>query len=276
MAKRFSPEFLLTRFRSSKESPGLLPEEPEKLLENTGPTEVRIVKRQNSLSYASWALVVVFAAAAVFSFSKTADLSSKNQSLSEEVRKFKATIEAMEKEKKGLTEQIGAIENEKKSLKDALEAVKKEIEFIRFEFKKSESTLDAAKEEKTYLEDILIHKTKEIEQLKNSSTVNLGTVTVDSMHTGRPAVSTGARKEARTLPKKSGKVLAYNEDHNFVIIDLGQSDGITNDSQISLKQNGEVAATLSLIEVRDTMSACNVKDLRPGKKVAVNDLVVLK
>ncbi len=260
MAKRFSPEFLLTRFRSSKESHGLLPEEPEKLIENTGPTEVKIVKRQTSLSYAAWALVVLFAAAAVFSFSKTAGLALKNQSLSEEAKKLKVSIETMEKEKKSLSNQIDAIEKDKKNLKDALEAVKKEMESVKFDLKKSESTLDAATEEKTYLEDILIHKTKEIEQLKNSRTVNLGTVTVDSVHAGRPA----------------GKVLAYNEDHNFVIIDLGKVDGITDNTQISLKQNGEIAATLSLIEVRDTMSACNVKDLRPGKKVAVNDLVVLK
>ena len=174
MANRFSPEFLLTRFRSSKESPGLLPEEPERPIENAGPMEVKIVKRKTPGSYAAWTLVALFATAAVFFFLKTTHLSQKNQSLTEDLKKLKASIETMEKENKTLSEQMDKIEKDRRNLKDALEAAKKEMESVRFDFKKAESTLDAAVEEKTYLEDILIHKTKEIEQLKNSRTVKIG------------------------------------------------------------------------------------------------------
>ena len=67
-----------------------------------------------------------------------------------------------------------------------------------------------------------------------------------------------------------------NEEHGFVVVDLGRVDGIQNDSQLAVNKNGETEGTLSVLEVRDAMSACNIKDISPGHKIQINDLVSIR
>ena len=109
--------------------------------------------------------------------------------------------------------------------------------------------------------------------------MRLGSIRVkqSSPTTAAPSEQKSQPAARTTSSKKQGKVLAINEDHGFVVVDLGKVDGIKSDSILTLKRNNETIATLTVLEVRDVMTACNIKDLNPGQKIAVNDLAsVLK
>ena len=80
----------------------------------------------------------------------------------------------------------------------------------------------------------------------------------------------------RTAAKKQGRVLAINEDHGFVVVDMGKVDGIKTGMDLFLKKNGETIATLSVLEVRDVMTACNIRNLDSGRKIEINDLVSIQ
>jgi len=302
------------------------------------------------------ALLAVSAIAA-FSFLRYAGLQKENFSLNGKVRKLNQSILALENENKNLGSKIEAAEKERQKLKDAIDAFKKENESIRFEVKKSEALATSATEEKTYLEDILINKTKEIDKLKAGevtaapsavllgnqnemidrlnqkeeeirslneqnkilgeklqklyqttdekmreiniakialadtiagakkiidneySSINLGSIAVGTPTAGRSDATTPLvehQPTIRTQAKKQGRVLAINADHGFVVVDMGKVDGIKNGMNLFLKKNGETVATLSVLEIRDVMTACNIKDLAADKTVEINDLVSIQ
>jgi len=229
-------------------------------------------------------------------------------------------------------------ERDKRDLKFQIDRLKKENELMRLEFQKAQLEMNTAMEEMTYLEDMVIHKTREIEKLKKTpvviptmeagapspdkdeeirrlteqnqmlreklerlykttsdklgeinvarialedtvaaarkkvddewNTVNLGSISV-----GKPAAE---RPKPTGKPKTEGRVLAINEDHGFVVVDLGKVDLINQDSQLFVMKDGQMVATLGVLEIRDVMSACNIKELREGKKILLNDPVYLK
>ncbi len=291
------------------------------------------------------ASMVALATSAAVLFSDNRDLKQKNSSLLEQSKKLEGTIQTVQDENKNLIEKI---RNEKITLSESLNFIKRENESIQMELKKAEQSLDNAAEEKTYLEDILIHKTKEIERLKqvpgmvvssaagpppasiaqllktkdeeirklsdqNSmlskklerlykttnekiSEINVAKITLEetisqarkliedewntvdlgSLNAHSAGVPANSKTQARKEPKKEGRVLAVNENHGFVVVDVGRLDGIQSDSQLVLKRNGKAVGTLSVLEIRDVMTACNIKDLNQGKRIQINDLVSIQ
>ena len=226
-------------------------------------------------------------------------------------------------------------QKEAKNLGTSLEAIKKEKQSLESSIKENEANIASIQQEKTYLEEMLIHKTKEIEVLsartgQSSSdagvgtvneeelkrlndqnqilrdklarlykavssnineinvakialeetvssakkkiddewnTVNLGSVTTGETSDEIP--TPGTNKE----PKTEGHVLAVNDEHGFVVIDLGSADNLPTNATLQVKKNGQTIATLSVLEIRNAMAACNIKDLRDGQRIEINDLV---
>ncbi len=300
--------------------------------------------------------LVAFVAIAALSLStalmwvKNTDLNKKNQTLLAETKKLQTSLDEIEEKNQAL---VDSMKKENETMKDSLESLKKENESLQADIQKNETASSSAQEEKTYLEEMLINKTKEIERLKNASpaqqaapsaplpsgtpeditqrirqkddeirslseqnkilskklealykttnekigeinvakialedtvsearrkideeynTIDLGSISVGEK-TARPANKEQTRKTA----KKEGRILAINDDHGFVVVDLGRIDNLSNDMRLAVKKNGETIATLSVLEVRDVMAACNVRDLRDGQKLQINDPVsVLK
>ena len=190
-------------------------------------------------------------------FSQNKMLNTQNRSLTERSKAMEAKIADLEKE---------VIENVQ--LKKQLENASKDNQSLRSEIEKVKKEA----EEKTYLEDILIHKTREIEELKKERAVDLGQISVEAA----AALQVPATPEPRTA-KNDGHVLAVNEEHGFVVVDFGKTDGVGPATAFAVKKNGKVVGTLKALEIRDIMTACDIKDLTKGAKIEVNDLVsVLK
>ncbi len=262
-------------------------------------------------------LASLFSVIALILFLSTQGIRMQNKTLLKESQKNKALIQEAEAERD--------------ALKNELEKLKKEMESLGAEFKKSQDLAAATAEEKTYLEEMLINKNKEIESLKNQTPlpassdqvkrlseqnrilskkleklylttnqkiaeinvakitlegtiadarkaidnewnlVDLGTISANPNSPQKPKPA-----PARTLAKKQGKVLAINEDHGFVIVDLGRVDGMNPNTLLSLSQNGQVVGKLKVLEIRDVMTACNIQDLTAGKKIQVNDSVLIQ
>src|SRR3989338_7643601 len=117
--------------------------------------------------YISLMLLSAFlAGAALLLVPRTVQLQIENKSLSERSTALESTLKAVESEKR---REIGRDEKEKENLREAIENYKREQESISFELKKTKDHLDALTEEKSYLEEILINKTKEVEATKQRS-----------------------------------------------------------------------------------------------------------
>ena len=120
---------------------------------------------------------------------------------------------------------------------------------------------------KIALEETVSTAKKKIEDEWN--TVNLGSVTTSAVaDTPEAPASTGT-----STPKAEGHVLAINSEHGFVVVDLGKVDILPSDAMLEVKKNGLTIATLSVLEIRDVMAACNIKDLQTGQRIEINDSV---
>lgn len=280
------------------------------------------------------------------------NLLQKNRSLLEESKKLQETLNTIEEKNRDILEKIDA---DRQSAEASLAQLKRENEAFQVQIKTIQEEISMANEEKTYLEDVLIHKTREIERLKGApaastssattmttattgttselaakikekdaqiqklaeqnkilankldelyrltnqkiSEINVAKIALEetisqarkSIETALNAVDLGSisvnpgsdEKEApatpaRSAPKKEGKVLAVNQDHGFVVVDIGKVDGLRSDTTLALSRNGKEVATLAVLEVRDVMSACNIKSLIQGQKIEINDLVLVR
>lgn len=65
----------------------------------------------------------------------------------------------------------------------------------------------------------------------------------------------------RSIPvKPTGTVLEVNKENKFVIIDLGQDVGIKPGDTFKVYKQGKVVGTIEVIQVRQSISACDIKE----------------
>ena len=266
-------------------------------------------------------------------------LQKKNRNLLEESRQLQTALEQVQKQNHSLLDTLETHKKEASTFNDQLEQLKKENQALQVAFKKNNARIDSVAEEKSYLEEMLINKTKQIEILNAQKGSAQNTVSAYSENSGtsdaalaekdeelrrlneqnhilqekldrlykttsakmneiniakialEETVSTAKKKiedEWNTVnlgsvttgdqapprqSKSEGHVLAINDEHGFVVIDLGKADNLSSDATLEVKKNGEWVATLSVLEIRDVMAACNIKDLQDGRKIEINDPV---
>lgn len=81
-----------------------------------------------------------------------------------------------------------------------------------------------------------------------------------------------AAQNSPNLP--TGKIMELNTQYNFVVINLGENDGLKPGVFLKvLRQNQEIAK-LTVIKVRKAISAAEIKELKKGEQIKVDDLVV--
>ena len=101
---------------------------------------------------------------------------------------------------------------------------------------------------------------------------------------GRPAVDLGTlavtdRGAVYAQPSSSssskGRIVSVDEKDEFVVINLGKKAGVSVGSEFRAKQEKGEIAKLHVIEVRDSIAACNIEYLLPGGRLQINDEVYL-
>ena len=58
-----------------------------------------------------------------------------------------------------------------------------------------------------------------------------------------------------------GTIIEIDRKYDFVIIDLGAQDGVNDTMDVRIKQNNKIVANANLVEVREDISAANIKIL---------------
>lgn len=108
-------------------------------------------------------------------------------------------------------------------------------------------------------------KTTEEELEKKKEAVELPPIVV------RPRLETQDAASTTAAQGLTGKILAINADNNFVVIDLGEDNGIQVGNTFKVWRDSKPIAHLEVIQVRRSISACDIKkEMAPIK---VGDLV---
>ena len=107
----------------------------------------------------------------------------------------------------------------------------------------------------------------ELETVKNEDTEapNKGSVELPAIvvHPG----ATSAEKPKVQLQEAGGKILAVNLESNFVVIDSGSSSGVKVGDVYKVYRNEQEIGTVSVIQTRDAISACDIKKMSSAFKI---------
>ncbi len=79
--------------------------------------------------------------------------------------------------------------------------------------------------------------------------------------------------QSGTQLMSEGKIVSINWNNNFVILDLGQTQGVRVGQTLNVYQSGKRVASLEIIEVRNDISAADIVQVGEGAQLKVGDAV---
>ena len=175
-----------------------------------------------------------------------------------------------------------------KGKEEELEATKKEIE--EFAAKKQ-----AMQEEITRIlgssgtpEEILAKneelkkendaKVSEIEQISKEAEVAKKAAAESESLITRLKQQQTTRSKAISLASSTGTISAVNPDFGFVVVNLGQNQGVTNESRLLVKRGNQLIGRLKIVQIYGSTTVADIdsKSITPGFAIQPGDQVVFE
>ncbi|MFA5092522.1 MAG: hypothetical protein WC543_01060 [Candidatus Omnitrophota bacterium] len=228
-----------------------------------------------------------------------------NESLQREKSVLEMDVNSLRNEKKDLLRQLDYNQklldsmaqevvrerNDKTGIQDSLKTLKNDNDILSRQLKSLNNRKSVLDQKVQSLQDgksivekrlnemdtMLTDRISQIDSLKNE---------LDAIKSGKAGAITDKKKESVELPaivvKSSpgaqkatvqeflGKVLAVNTDNNFVVIDLGSAAGVKAGDMFNVFRAGKSIGTISVIQTRDNISACDIKRMSTALKIGDN------
>ena len=73
-----------------------------------------------------------------------------------------------------------------------------------------------------------------------------------------------------------GRIVAVNSEHNFVVIDIGRQNGIEIGEEFDIYRGQAYIGLIEVIQMRDRISACDIKDVKGGRSLKIDDMIVAR
>ncbi len=193
-----------------------------------------------------------------------------------------------------ISQEVVRERNDKVAIQDSFKAIKAENRILSRQLKNLNShkaALDkkvqdiqegksAIEKRLSEMETMLADRVSQINSLKED---------LDAIRSGKPVAALEKKfKESVELPEIvvrssspvekteagaaafPGKILAVNLDNNFVVIDLGSSSGVKSGDRFSAYRDGKPIGSIEVIQVRDNISACDIKRMSTPLKTGDN------
>lgn len=205
------------------------------------------------------------------------NLSSLMQDLSQE----KLALEDKIKELKvksfvaGPGTQLDEIIQAKVKMEEALKSERQLSEALSSELLQERQERLLAKAEKEELKVRLSAKSKELEAM-STALEQIPVLSRGPSAVQLPPVIVRADEKIEWLARKvRGEIISVDKERNFVIINLGEEDGISPGQIFKIVREDKDVARLKVIQTRKTISACDVQEVTAGFSIQKDDEVVL-
>ena len=171
---------------------------------------------------------------------------------------------------------------EKGNIQSKLDETERLQNSLQIQLARATADLEIVKKEKESLSSQLVllsqtigTKTKELEAM-SSVLDKIPTPTRTSSSVQLPPVIVRADKRIEwTVPRSQGDIISIDREHNFVIINLGEDDGIRPGLIFKVTQQDVDIAEVEVIQARQSISACNIKELKSGHSIQKDNKVAL-
>lgn len=168
--------------------------------------------------------------------------------LQADVKKITEQIEEEKTKSKAMALDFAKKKQEAEKLKEEIDQEKKEkliisrkLEDLQFDYEKIKKEVTKARNEKLTLE-------RKMEELKEKS-IDLDKIVVSPQASLR-------QEPVKELLR--GRVLVVNKEYNFVVVDLGQNDGVMKGLEFEIREGTELLAKAEIDKVYETMSSATV------------------
>ncbi|MBI5874069.1 MAG: hypothetical protein HZB36_08065 [Candidatus Omnitrophica bacterium] len=183
------------------------------------------------------------------------------------------------RDKKAISEQLISIRSENFELKSRLMALGDKKTSLETKLVDLQQEREVLSKRLSELDQILQERVDQIIQVKDdikqARAQTKEVSTKDSRVVQLQPIVVKASEEAGSRKKTpaAGQVLAINEENNFVIVDMGEQDGVKVGETLSIYRNTQKIATVEVIQTRKEISAADIKSVTSGAKIKVGDMV---
>jgi len=174
-------------------------------------------------------------------------------------------VEKLSAENEDLRRKMKKLVSVKNALEKSIVRITQEKEKIRGQLGRTETLIQSKIDEIWDIKDELDHSIRSSKSGYSSNEVELPPIVVSSSGVVE-SFNTG-----EAVAGFNGQVISINESNNFVIVDIGENSGIHLGDNLSVYRDSKYIARLEVIQVREDISAADLKD--QWSKIKVGDVI---
>lgn len=222
-------------------------------------------------------------------------LNRASLALHDQVREQSAPItaahdSATETEKNAKNEELSAksLATEAKGLEETLAATKKEIEAIGTKKQEMQEEITRILGSSGTPEEILAKneelkkendaKVEELEQINKEAEVAKKAAAESQTLVTRLKAQQTDRAKAISLTSRTGTVSAVNSEFGFVIVNLGQNQGVSSESKLLVKRGNQLIGKLNIVQIGGNTTVADIvtKSITAGFEILPGDEVIFE
>lgn len=87
-------------------------------------------------------------------------------------------------------------------------------------------------------------------------------------------ITTASLERISSPSSLEGRIVTVNREHGFVVIDIGKEDGVNIGYSFNVYREDILIGLVEVIQVRDRIAAADIKEIREGLSMEVDDVIV--
>jgi len=192
---------------------------------------------------------------------KEKDLNGDSKAMSEKIMMENNALNSKISEFEEIAKEYNNLLVEKENMKARLAKLESDVEYKNQEINKYRVALQesAARSQEVRAEAYHTPREVELPAIRAQKIARLTTPSLERV---------GEKEELK------GKIVTINMEHNFVVIDLGKQDGIDIGNKFNVYRGETLLGSIEIIQARDKIAAADIKDLKEGMSIEVNDTVI--
>lgn len=209
------------------------------------------------------------------------------ESLSENFARVKREKEALQVELSRVSQEKIELEQEMDQVRDRLQEINEKRDELASQVRSIHQVLETRLREINQIRDVYekaIGESRQIATVEREvvelppivvkgETPDVGGGSAEASAVAPPPAASQRQQEALSQVK-NGKIVAVNAHYHFVVINLGEEDGIEEGMRFHVFRDGQEMGEVKVTEVRQKISACDIVPLENTLPFQEGDLVI--
>ncbi len=182
--------------------------------------------------------------------------------VSEQIEAENSALKSKISQFEGIAKEYNSLLTEKENMKTKIAGLQSDLEYKNQEINKFKVALQESAARSQDMRAEAYHAPSEVD--------------LPPIRAQKVAKLTSPSLEAvgETTAGLKGRVVTINKEHNFVVIDLGKQDGIDIGNRFNVYRGEVFLGSVEIIQARDRIAAADIKDIKEGVDIEINDTVV--